>query len=413
MKISIITHYYLPEIGAPQARLSEMASEWQKNGHDVLVVTCFPNHPTGTIHPDYQAVFKKKRYMEERLNDISVVRCWVYATPNKGFAKKILGHISFMFSSIFQAWQKVKETDIIIASSPTFFSVFSAWFFSKLFKKPYIFEVRDLWPAIFIDLGVLKNSIIIHLLEKLELFLYKQAAAVVPVTNAFAENIVQRGVQREKVSVITNGANLELFKPIAKAYDLKKQIGVEDKFVVLYIGAHGISHALTKIVDAADALQKETSIQFLFVGEGAEKANLIAYANKLKLSNITFLPGQPKDKVPNFYSIADIGLVPLRNIPLFETFIPSKMFELMAMEIPIVASVSGEAREILQRSMGALVGDPEDVSAIIYNILKLVNDKILLEQLGKHGRKFVVENYNRVVLAEKYLKVIEKCISQT
>jgi len=412
MKITIICHYYPPEIGAPQARLSEMAKSWVALGNEVSVITCFPNHPTGKIHKNYEQAYKK-RFLKEIIDGVIVNRCWVYATENKGFVKKLLGHLSFMVTSVFQAGKAVKHSDIIIVSSPTFFSVISAWFLALKYRKPYIFEVRDLWPAIFVELGVLKNKAIIWMLEQIELFLYKRAAAVVPVTKRFANCIIERGISYKKVSVITNGVDLEKFLPQQKNISLLKELGIREKsFIVLYIGAHGISHALCRIVDAAEYLADKKNILFLFVGEGAEKAKVKQYAEQKRLSNLSFLPGQSKERVIQFYSIMDVGLVPLRNIPLFETFIPSKMFEIMGMEKPIVASVKGEAEQILNDSGAAYVTEPENSKGIADCILRLYKNDKLRNEMAKNGRKFVMEHYNRSELAKTYLSVIDAIISK-
>lgn len=401
MKIALISHYYPPETGAPQARLSEMADTWQKEGHPVTVITGFPNHPTGII-PD---TYKAKQFQEETLNGIKVIRCRTYATPNSGFLKKIIGHLFFMCTAVIQGAKYVKGNDIIIVSSPTFFSVISAYIISRRYHIPYVFEVRDLWPAIFKDLGVLKNPIILGILEKLELFLYKKAKYVVPVTHSFAKDIISRGIPKEKVFTITNGVTTSQFSPKEKNSDLLKEHRLEDKFVVLYIGAHGISQGLPAFVDVANTLQKShPNIHFLFVGEGADKKRLMEKAQQYTLTNMTFLPNQPKEKVSDFYASMDIGLVPLRNIPLFKTFIPSKMFEMMAMEKPIIASLEGEAADILEASKGALICPPENAQAITSAILKLYASEELRNTLRKNARSFVLKYYDREQLAKNYLK---------
>ncbi|RAP34010.1 glycosyltransferase WbuB [Candidatus Marinamargulisbacteria bacterium SCGC AG-410-N11] len=403
MKITIITHYFPPEVGAPQARLSEMALEWSKLGHDVTILTCFPNHPNGVIHKDYRG----KRFLIEKNDHYKVVRTWVYATPNKGFIKKILGHLSFMFSCVLQGRKHVKGSDIIIASSPTFFCVISAYFLSKCYKIPYIFEVRDLWPAIFKDLGILKNNFILSILETIELFLYKNAKYVVTVTDRFTKNICERGIEKDKVFTITNGVDLNRFFPIEKNQDLIKELKLSNKFIVLYIGAHGVSQGLNTIIDAAHFLSGYPDIHFLFVGEGADKESIINKSKELNLHNTTFLGNQPKEKVASFYSIMDVGLIPLKNISLFETFIPSKMFEMLAMKKPIIASVLGESKDILTKSKAAITCFPENVSEISEAIINLYNNKNLQKELSDSGFLFVSENYNRKILAQNYLNKIK------
>lgn len=400
MKILLLTHYYPPEIGAPQSRLSDMAKVWKRLGHDVVVLTCFPNHPTGII-PD---VYKRGRFMEENLDGISVKRCWVYATPNEGFVKKLFGHLSFMMSSVIQGRRFARDVDVIVGSSPTFFSIISVYVLSRFYKKPFCFEVRDLWPAIFKDLGVLKNGLTLRLLEYLEMGLYSAADLVVPVSDAFADDIVGRGIAKDKVMVIKNGVDMRFYTPRAKPEYLLDALSLRGKFVVLYIGAHGISHALTKIVDVAAKLQWNSSIHFLCVGEGAEKQLVVKKAASLGLTNMTFLPGQEKAKVPDFYAVSDVCLVPLRDISLFDAFIPSKMFEIMAMSKPIVASVRGEAEAILKRSGAALISEPEDVKKIAKNLLILSKDFDLCNQMGKRGYDFVGTEFNRDDLAKKYVE---------
>lgn len=270
MKISVICQYYPPEIGAPQARLSEMARVWREDGHEITVFTGFPNHPTGIIPDKY----KGRIFLEENCDRVRVWRHWLYATPNEGFFKKICAHISFAVSLIFLSLFRGKRPDIYIVSSPNFFSVISTYIFSRVRHVPFIFEIRDLWPGIFIDLGVLKNRHIIQLLEMIEFFLYRKARAIVPVTYGFAKDLVRRGISSSKIKVITNGVDLTVYKPSSKNTLLRKKIGFsENDFTILYLGAHGISHGLQKVLDACEILQGEKDIKFLFVGEGAVKKN--------------------------------------------------------------------------------------------------------------------------------------------
>lgn len=404
----IITHYYPPEIGAPQARLSEMAELWSQSVFQVTVITCFPNHPTGIIPNKYQG----KKYLVEIKNNIKICRCQTFATPNKGFIKKLIGHLVFMINVVRQAGKEAKNNNIILVSSPTFFSVISAYWLSKKYNKPYIFEVRDLWPAIFKELDIIKNKWVLKILETLELYLYKKAIAVVTVTQSFTENIKKRGILFNKVYTVSNGVNLEFFKPKQKDIGLIESLSLQNQFIVLYIGAHGLSHGLEKIVDVANKLKENRNIHFLFVGEGAKKEELIKKAHQLKLSNISFISGQPKEKMPDFYSIADTVLVTLKNIPLFDTFIPSKIFEIMAMEKPIIASLRGESADILKESKGALVCEPEDVDATAQNIMTLYNQPEMKSTLGNNGLLYVKRKYDRIRLAKKYERIFQDILNR-
>ena len=408
--ILVLTHYFPPEIGAPQARLSEMSNCWVEEGNNVSVLTCFPNHPTGVVPDAYKSLYEKKKLYHEKMGDLDVYRCWAYATPNKGVLKKLVGHLSFMFTSVLQGRNVVKGKDIILVSSPTLFCVISAFVFSRLYKIPYIFEVRDLWPAIFVELGIIKNKLIIGILEWIELFLYRNAATVVSVTEKFTENIVSRGIDKQKTNTIKNGVNLNNYYYREKNSKLIEELNLAGKFVVLYIGSHGISHSLCKIIDAAKRLEDIGQVHFLFVGEGAEKEKVVNYCKSLNLNNCSFLPGQKKERMVDFYSIMDVGLVPLRNIPLFDKFIPSKMFEIMGMQKPIIASVRGEAAEILKESGAALICEPEDDEMIAANILRLFNDQQLAVNLGKCGREYAEKYYSRKKLANDYLEIMDKVL---
>lgn len=407
MKINLVCQYYPPEIGAPQARLSEMAMEWVKQGHKVTVLTGFPNHPTGIIPPEY----KGKIFMEEYVNDIKIWRHWLYATPNEGFFKKTVAHISFMITIILLSLFRGKRPDILIVSSPNFFSVISAYIMSRIRHVPYIFEVRDLWPGIFIELGVLKNRYLIKLLESIEIFLYRRAAGVVPVTQGFADNITRRGIPSEKIEVITNGVDLDTYTPNIINYSLRKELNLPlDAFILLYIGAHGISHGLQSVIEAAYLLRHDVGIHFLFVGEGADKAKLISLAQKKQLENVTFMKGQPRERVILFYQLADACIVPLRNVHGLSTFIPSKMFEIMACGKPIIAPLHGEAAEILIRSESAEVIPPEDPIALARAIEILRDNPERCRYMGIAGRKFVEKNYDRKLLARRYLVVISRIV---
>jgi glycosyltransferase involved in cell wall biosynthesis len=406
MRILVITHYFPPEIGAPQARLYEMANTWVAEGHQVVVVTGFPNHPTGLIPPEYRG----KRYMLEWMDGIAVHRNWVYATPNEGFIKKTAGHISFMLTSVFQSLLRVGRPDVVLVSSPTFFSVFSAWFYSKWKRVPYIFEVRDLWPAAIVELGVLRNKLIIKTLEALELFLYRQARHVVVVTESFKDNLVRRGIPADKVSFIPNGVDTDFFRPLPKDNVIARRHGLHEKFVVAYMGAHGISHSLETLIKVADRFRNNSDIWFLFVGEGAAKARLVALAQEMELANVRFLPGQPRSAMPELWAAADVGVVPLKRVELFKGFIPSKMFEILSAERPVVASLQGEAASILERSGGALVVPPEDVDGLENAIRQLYEDRVGANDMGRAGREFVGRFFSRPNLARTYIEVLKRVV---
>lgn len=398
MRIAFLSHYFPPEVGAPSARVSELAAAWAPH-HDVTVLTGFPNHPTGRIPAEYRGLL----FAEERRDGYRVLRSWLYATPNEGIVRRTLNHLSFMVSGFLAGAVKLKRPDVIVATSPTFFCVFAAWALGLRFRAPFVFEVRDLWPGIFVELGVLKNRWLIRLLEAAELWLYGRAALVVTVTRGFADNIAARGIAAEKIVVIPNGADLTRFQPGPPSASVRASLGAkESDFLALYIGAHGISHALDRILEAAEQLSGEAGIRFGFVGDGARKAELVRLALERGLKNVVFLPAQPRELVPDLYRSADLCLVPLRDVPLFSTFIPSKMFEIMACGRPILGSVRGEAGRILEESGSAVVAQPEDVEAIVSGIRDLSRSPAVCAEMGLRGRRYVERHFDRALLAQKY-----------
>jgi glycosyltransferase involved in cell wall biosynthesis len=406
MKIDWYSHYFTPEVGAPSARLNDLSRCFIHQGHQAHVNTCYPNHPKGVLYPGYQS----GRYMEEIVSGIDVSRYWSYIAANRGFVKKLAGHVSFLLSSMVQSQRNRNRADVVIGTSPTFFAAMAAAEQSLRRQIPFVMEVRDLWPAIFVELGVLKNPFLIGMLEKLELWLYRKAARVVTVTESFRQDLIRRGVPPEKVVTIPNGADVDYWVPQESVPGLKDKLGLENKFVVLYIGAHGISHALTRILECAGQLKEHPDIRFVFVGDGAERPTLLEYARREHLENVTFHQSVEKEQVMSFYALSDVCLVPLRDIPLFDSFIPSKMFEIMAMSRPVVASLKGEAADIIKRSGGGIVVKPEDASAIKNAILNLFDNRQLCRELGQNGRRFVCDNYSRKELADRYLSVLEDAI---
>ena len=409
MRIALVSHYFWPELGAPSARLLEMGREWVARGHQVTVVTNFPNHPTGVVPEAYRG----RSFQVEDVEGLRVLRCRTYATPNRGIARRTLGHLVFMVQSVLQATPHLRGSDVIVASSPTLFAVVAAWLISLRLRVPFVFEVRDLWPAIFVDLGVIRNRLVISCLERLELFLYRRAAAVVTVTRAFAADIARRGIAESKLHVVPNGVDLDAFRPGPPDSVLRRRLGHgSDDLVVLYCGAHGISHALSRILDCAARMQRDARVRFLFVGEGAEKEPLVARARELQLGNVTFHESVPRAEVAALYRSADVCLVPLRAVPLFRSFIPSKMFEILACGRPILASLEGEAAEILRDSGAAIVVPPEDVDALTAALARLAEHSELRAELAARGRAYVAQHFDRRQLAERYLAVLERVVVQ-
>jgi len=377
-----------------------------------------PNHPTGVLPPAYRrAVFRR-----EAADGYRVIRTWLYATPNEGMARKTLGHLSFMASSVLLGWRAAGRADVVVVSSPTFFSILSGWVLARLKRAAFVVEVRDLWPAIFVQLGVLTNRAIIGLLERLELAAYAAADQVVVVSEGFRADLISRGVPPEKVHTIRNGVDLGRFSPRqAGPAPLRARLGAgPGDCLVLYAGTHGISQGLPAIAEAAALLEaaslerepqrpgrgQEPGIRFAFVGDGADKQRLARRVTELGLANVVLAPGVPNAEMAGLLAAADICLVPLRDVPLFATFIPSKMFEYLAAGKAVIGSVAGEAAQILDEA-GAVVVAPEDSGSLAAAISALAADRPRREAMGRAGRAFVERFYDRKALAREYRKILD------
>jgi glycosyltransferase involved in cell wall biosynthesis len=403
VKILIVTHYFPPETGAPQARLSGLAAAWAADGDEVTVLTGMPNHPTGVIPPQYRGAIRRR----ERRDGYRVLRTWLYATPNEGVARKTLGHLSFMASSVLLGARASGRADVVMVSSPTFFSIGAGALLARLKRARLVVEVRDLWPAIFSELGVLTNRRLIRLLERLELAAYAAADTVVVVSDGFRANLIGRGVPAAKVHTIRNGVDPGEFEPRAEADpELRAGLGAgPGDCLVLYAGTHGISQGLTSVADAAAELDGEPGIRFAFVGEGADKARLEQRVADGGPGHVTLRPGVPHEQVPALLAAADICLVPLRDVPLFSSFIPSKMFECLAAGTPVVGMLAGEAAQIL-REAGACVVPPGDSAALAEAVRALAADPGRRAEMGRQGRCYVEKYFDRATLARHYRKLL-------
>lgn len=403
--IWVICQYFLPEPGAPSARIAGLAKSWQQAGAKVTVLTGIPNHPNGVVPESYR---NKPAFMSEEINGIPVRRHWLYVAPNKGKFPRLFNMVSFAASVWWANRKAADRPDVIIASSPSFFCVASAWLLARRHRARFVFEVRDLWPAIFLQMGILKPGFIYNMLEKMEMFLYRRADSIVTVTRSFARQITSRGIRADKIITIFNGVSDADYEAALKPRQsgaitqLKARLGLSPLTkVVLYIGNHGEAQALSQLVDAARLLVKRTDVTFLFVGQGADKERLEAYARGVP--NVQFLPPVPHTETWTYYGMADINIVCLKNIPDFEMFIPSKMFEIMAAQGCAVAGLRGEGAEIMHESGCAMVVGSEDPDAMAEAIATLLDDPARRESMAKAGRAYVGKYFLHSQLAHAYL----------
>jgi glycosyltransferase involved in cell wall biosynthesis len=376
-----------------------MGRRWQELGHQVTVLAGTPNWPTGEIAPGYEARFRTR----ERRQGLRVIRSWVYATPNEGVVKRIVNHGSFLVSAPIAVARLRPRPDVVVATSPPLFAAVAGLAIARRFGARFVFDVRDLWPDAIFALDQMRSPVVRRLLRSIERLLYRSAATVVGVSPRFRDPILRRGAR--SVEIITNGADVDAFSPGARDPDLLKSWGATGQFVVLYAGTLGLAHGLKAVLDAAELL-KDRPVRFVFVGEGAERGALEAEAERRSLTNVHFAGLQPRERMPEVYRSADICLVSLRPLPLFEAFIPSKVFEILACGRPVIAAVSGEPLELLRRAGASIAAEPGSGRSLAEAVERaLTSDSLTV--MGASGRSFVQEQFDRRGLADQYLRILE------
>ncbi|MFG6611622.1 glycosyltransferase family 4 protein [Sulfitobacter sp. 1A12057] len=405
MHILFLTDNFPPETNAPASRTFEHAREWVAAGHEVTVITCAPNFPNGRVFCGY----RNRLWQQEDMAGIRVIRVWSYMTGNEGFALRILDFVSFMLSS-FLAALFVRKPDVIVGTSPQFFTTVAAWAAGAIKRKPFVFELRDIWPESIRAVGVMEESRALDLLEKLELFLYRRAAAVVSVTHSFKRNLISRGIDENKLDVVTNGVDSSSFHQIPKDAALAVELNIEGCFVAGYIGTHGMAHALETLLDAAAILQDDPQaqhIRILFLGHGAARNGLMARAEELGLTNVIFRASVPRNAVPAYWSLLDAALIHLRRTELFKTVIPSKMFECMGMGIPIILGVEGEAAEIVRQTGAGITIEPENSQQLAEQLKTLSCEPQTLKEMSSAGVD-AAQRYDRTALARSMLTILKR-----
>ncbi len=408
VRILYLSQYYPPEMGAPSARVSQLARLWAAEGHDVTVLTGFPNHPTGVIPPEYRG---RPYIRREEDHGVHVVRAPIYATANRRVIRRGLNYVSYAASAS-AIGPFLGQPDVVIGTSPQFLTAVAACWVAQAKRVPFVFEVRDLWPQSIVDVGAMSaNSPVIKGLTVIERFLYRHADLIVSVTDGFVDEMAAKGVPRERMAVVKNGVDLSLFTPGPRDNEVRRKLGFQDKFLVSYIGTHGMSQGLGTVLDAAVLLRDDPRIQFVFLGEGAMKESLVRRAKDEGIRNILFLGQVPHREIPSYVQASDVTLVPLRKLEIFKATIPSKIFEFLGAARPIVIAVDGEAREIVESSGGGLFVPPEDSARMAEALRMLAADPANCEEMGRRGRAYVEQNFSRTVLARKYLDLLAGVVS--
>ncbi|GDX53490.1 glycosyltransferase WbuB [Bacteroidota bacterium] len=404
MKLLILTQYFPPEVGAPQNRLFELAVHLKTFAVAVTVITAMPNYPKMEIMEGY----KGKKYMREEMDGIIVHRSSIYIPKSKSIVQRLLNYFSFVYSS-WRCGKKLKKEkfDFLLCESPPLFLGISALFLSRKLNAKMIFNVSDLWPESAEKLGLVTNKFFLRLATRLEEYLYKKSSLITGQTQGIVKNISSR-FPKKKVYWLKNGVDVSLIKRVNTNWRSEEKFSPDD-FILLYAGILGHAQGLEVILKAAALLQESASIRFVLMGSGPEKEKLLELKDKLNLNNVFFIDVQPKLKMPEILSSVDVAIIPLRKLDLFLGAIPSKIFENLAMEIPILLGVDGEAKNLfVDEAKSGLFFTPENENELAAAIQQLFSDKNLRKQLGANGRKYVIEQFNRNKIASSFYNLLNE-----
>src|SRR5271169_4372329 len=396
-------------MGAPAARAAELSRHWALMGHKATVLTGFPNHPTGVVPEDWRVRLRRLRYTGS-VDGVRVVRTWLWPLPNRKAHERIRNYASFCVSAAISGLALPRQ-DVVIATSPQLLCALAGWWVAFWKRVPFVFEVRDLWPESLEAVGAGSEGTLLHrVLGAIAGFLYRRADRVVVVAPAFKDHLIRFwNVPAAKISVVENGVETDLFRSDPAAAEVRKQLKLEDRFLICYIGTMGNAHGLETLVAAAEGLQMSLpNAMFLLIGEGAEKERIVELAAASRLTNVQFLGQQPRDRIPAYVSAADLCLVMLKKTELFKTVIPTKLLEYMACERAVIVAVDGQARQIVEEAGAGVFVEPEDVKSLVKTILGLAKDPDHRQQMGISGRQYIVNKFSREKTARDYVSVLEK-----
>lgn len=403
MKILFLSDNFPPEVNASASRVYERACYWAKWGHQVTVITCAPNFPDGKVFPGYQ----NKWIQKQQMDGINIIRVKTFMAANRGALLRIIDFISYMLmATIVGLWHK--KPDVIVATSPQFFAAVGGWMLGKFKRKPFILELSDIWPESITAVNAMKPSLSLRLLEKFELFLYRQANEIVALTQAFKTNLTSRGIDPNKIHVVINGVDLSRYAPRKKDLELLEKYRLHNQFIVGYIGTLGMAHDLSQVISAANYCRDHPHIHFILVGSGAEEIALKKQATNLQLTNVTFIARQTKAQIARYWSLCDIALVHLKNNPTFAKVLPSKIFEIMGMGLPICCvSPLGEASALINTTQSGIHLPAGDAPLLANSIIRVSTQPEQLKYWANHSYTARTQ-FTREIQAKNMLEVLTK-----
>jgi glycosyltransferase involved in cell wall biosynthesis len=382
----------------------EMAKYLHDCGHDMVIVAGDSNYQTGQ-----RTIKRKGLFAEQRIEGIRVLRAYSAATLHRSYIWRMISFFSFVFSSVWTAL-RVKDVELVMGTTPHIFQAVSAWVVAFVWRKPFLLEVRDLWPEFAISMGVIQNPVIIRLAYGLERFLYGRATHILVNSPAYKEYIVAKGVPAKKITFIAYGTDTNMFNPGIDGSSVRERLGLNDKFIVLYAGTIGQAHDLYTVLRAAQRLNNETHVQFVFFGDGKERPNLEEEAQRLGLKNVMFAGVCPKKEIPAVISAADVCLAILQDLKMFRTTYPNKVFDYMASARPTVLVIDGVVREVIEASGGGVFVEPGNDELLARTILELSREPQRVRQMGENARAYLVENLDRREKLAETLQLLESLV---
>ncbi len=403
LRVIILTQYYPPEIGAPQARLHELTRALVAAGHDTVVLTAMPSYPVGRVYDGYGGLFRR-----ESRDGADVLRTWAYANQSPALIKRLANYLSFVFSSLVGGLLFLPKADYLICESPPVFLGLTAFTLSAAKGARWIFNVSDLWTDTAVRVNALSEGWKLRLAVKLEASCYRRAWRVSGQSREITSLIEDRhrGVRTYHFS---NGVNVEMFDPALRTEEARRELGFDPYCVVLYSGLHGLAQGLMQVLEAARLLKDEAGLRFVLIGDGPEKQKLIVAAQRMGLDNVEFRDPAPREQMPRVVCSADIGLVPLKSrIP---GAVPSKLYEAMGCGIPVVLAAAGEPADIVESAGCGLVAPPGDAQAMAAAIRQLARDPAARARLGRAGRRAAEEQFNRKVISAKFIEFLTRNLS--
>jgi colanic acid biosynthesis glycosyl transferase WcaI len=399
MRVAYVSHYFHPEVGAPQTRILETAQRLSDRGHEVWVLTGFPNYPDGVIAPGY----RRRALMRERIGDLRVIRSAVYPAPNRGFSRRVANHASFALSSVVAA-PLLRRPDVVIAETPPLFTAASGVAVASMHRAPLVLNVADLWPESAVQLGALSNPRAIALAERLERFAYRHSAAITVPTAGIRQTLLGRGEPPEKVTHLANAVDIDRFAAVPLPTGAARR--------AIYCGTVGLAQGVGTLIDAAAELAANgQELELLIVGDGAERAELADEARTRGLKNVRFLGRVARERVPELLASAQMALVSLRDLPLFEDALPSKLLEYLAAGRPVVASAAGDVARLLERADAGVSCPPGDASALARAIRELATDPDRIRELGANGRRYVTAHFSREAFVADLERILLRAAS--